>query len=69
MNKYSELSKEIKLQDDVNTLLDVNEELRKIIDKAIEYIEEKYYDDLFDDTLTQFQDKLLSILRGEENGC
>lgn len=42
-----------------------NKELHEKIDKAIEYIKDKYDDDLFDDTLTQFQDNLLNILRGD----
>ena len=63
--KYSEQPKEIKLQDDVDTLLEVNEELRKRIDKAIEYINYMFYkaneNDIIDDLL-----KIEKILKGSE---
>lgn len=64
--KYSELPKEIKLQDDVNTLLEVNEELRKRINKALEYINYMFdkanENDIIDDLL-----KIEKILKGSED--
>ena len=66
--KYSELPKEVKLQDDVNSLLDTNEELRKRIDKAIEYIDRMTraidYDD--DELITwEYIIDIEKILRGD----
>ena len=71
-NLFEELEKQIENQAEIirkqsDKIIPENFDLHNRIDKAIEYIEEKYYDDLFDDTLTQFQDKLLSILRDEDN--
>lgn len=43
-----------------------NENLNQKIDKAINYIKEEYDNDLFDDTLTNFEDTLLNILKGED---
>ena len=37
---------------------------QKVIDKAIDYIQEKYDEDLYDDTLTAFENELLNILTG-----
>lgn len=34
--------------------------------KAINYIRMYYYEDLYDDTLTAFEDKLLNILQGSD---
>lgn len=51
----------------INLQVNAYQKLQQRIDKAIEYIKEKYYEDLYDETLTQFQDNLLEILRGEEN--
>ena len=63
--KYSELPKEIKLQDDVNTLLEVNEELRKIIDKAIKYIED--FKKVYKEEVYIPLEEVLNILRGEDD--
>ena len=63
--KYSELPKEIKLQDDVNTLLEVNEEIRKIIDKAIKYIED--FKKVYKEEVYIPLEEVLDILRGEDN--
>lgn len=68
--KYSELPKEIKLQDDVNTLLDVNEELRQRVDKANELLTEYFCS--WDYTACEFKDVVkilstLSIILNSEN--
>ena len=36
------------------------------INKAIEYIKEKYHEDLYDETLVEFNNNLLEILKGED---
>lgn len=36
------------------------------IDKAIDYIQENYDEDLYDDTLTAFEDNLVKILTGDD---
>lgn len=57
------------LEREVNELRDFEKWyyiLEDRIRKAIEYIKEKYYEDLYDETLTQFQDNLLEILKGAE---
>jgi len=53
-----------RLEAELDLYKDNNKDLNDRIDNAIEYIEDMYYEDLFDDTLTNFQDKLLNILKG-----
>ena len=42
------------------------DKLQEKINKAIDYIQENYDKDLYDDTLTAFEDNLVKILTGDD---
>ena len=56
----------IEEQDYIQRLEDEIARLENIINKAIDYIQENYDKDLYDDTLTAFEDNLVKILSGDE---
>ena len=66
MNRLKELDENYPIEEQLEEALKYENIYKSRIDKAIKYIKDKYDDDLFDDTLTQFEDKLLSILEGKE---
>jgi regulator of replication initiation timing len=82
IKKYKDLQQENKqLKEQLENKIDLYEDtisyqlgfdkgkeyLQQKIDKAIEYIKEKYWDNLDDDEGTAFCDKLLEILGDKEN--
>lgn len=53
-------------QNRFNAVERVKKDYKSRIDKAIDYIQENYDEDLYDDTLTVFEDNLVKILTGDD---
>ena len=54
------------MQEEMSRTWKIADDYKSRNEKAINYIRMYYYEDLYDDTLTAFEDKLLNILQGSD---